>query len=236
MRLTVLLLIACVTGVANAQTPQSPPGAFVDGSAFRTQQPILEVRGTGTAPAAVVFSARLAVSRQGKTEQEARAQLDAILAATKSSNKVKFVRDRPEAARPAPPEPVRPVTMVPARTPEGAPIPPPQPPQSTGWIVFTQIEVEASSRALINEWAASLPAISNGSYFPSIIEKADPADPAWQKASDAAMAAARDDARIGAKAAGADLGPMLRMNLQRGQVADGMVSVTVNVTFGMNRR
>jgi hypothetical protein len=195
----------------------------------REIDPTLTVRARGTAPAKTRVTVRYTLTRSAEAKEAAAAALDEAIAAIKAApGEVRvesIIRDADQTApifAPRAPDPNQ----------EAAPA-------KLRWTARANLRLDAPSRNAVNAWVTRFgqrAAPGEAPVFnppPNFTERADDEDPAWGVATRAALAKAEAQAKDAAAAANVQLGPMLRLFVDREAVVEGQVNVRVSVEYAM---
>jgi hypothetical protein len=237
-----LVVIAAIlgAGTASAQQPGGmpispwPPGAGANRGDIAT----VSARATGLAPGAPSFRGRINVQRRGANRQEAVATLDKVVEDIRSMGGIdirSIKRDGRTVMEPPQMQPSTPANPLPAIPPRGQMV--------QAYMETATVEVEASTRKAVQDWAAKIPpqpANNNQTQVypvqPLITERLTDDDPAWAQATRNALLAAERDARNAAAAAGGELGRLVGMWTERqAYVVDGNAQVVVTAEYQISR-
>jgi hypothetical protein len=237
-----LVMVAAIfaAGAASAQQPvgNAPMSPWPAGAgANRGDTATVSARATGTAAGMATYRGRLNVQRRGATREEAGATLDRIVEEIRGIGGVNVLsirRDGRIVMEPAQMLPSTPSNPLPAIPPRGQMV--------QAHMETATVEVEASTRKAIQDWAAKVPpqpATGQSQTYlmqPIITERLAEDDPAWAQASRNGLLAAERDARNAAAAAGGELGRLVGMWTERQPyVVDGNAQVTVTAEYQINR-
>jgi hypothetical protein len=237
-----LLMVAAIlaAGTAGAQQPvgNMPMSPWPAGAGSnRGDTATVSARATGMAAGTPTFRGRINVQRRGATRDEAVAALDKVVEEIRPTAGLdirSIRRDGRIVMEPPQMQPSTPANPLPAIPPRGQMV--------QAYMETAMVEVEASTRKVIQDWAAKIPpppASNNQQAYlvqPIISDRLADDDPAWTQATRNALLAAERDARNAAAAAGGELGKLVGMWTERQTyVVDGNAQVVVTAEYQINR-
>jgi hypothetical protein len=221
-----LVMVAAIfaTGAASAQQPvgNAPVSPWPAGAgANRGDTATVSARATGTAAGTATY----------------RGRLDRVIEEIRGIGGVNLLsirRDGRIVMEPAQMQPSTPSNPLPAIPPRGQMV--------QAYMETATVEVEASTRKAIQDWAAKVPpqpATGQSQTYliqPIITERLAEDDPAWAQAARNGLLAAERDARNVAAAAGGELGRLVGIWTERQPyVVDGNAQVNVTAEYQINR-